>query len=318
MHRWLILIASIPGASKTPRMRIWRSLRACGAEALRDGVYLLPAADSSRRAFDVQVREITGAGGSAFVLPVAAVSGKEQKAFEVRFDRRAEYERLVHALERFGRAVNRSREADARRRLARLRRELAALQRIDFFGGSARVKAESALAHADAAINAAFSADEPRSVKMGIERRDKRRYRGRLWATRRHLWIDRVCSAWLIRRFIDPRARFLWLTDASRCPAEALGFDFDGATFTHVTGRVTFEVLAASFGLERNVGIARLGALVRYLDVGGGIPVAEAAGLETIMAGIRASRVRDDEILEAMSGALDGLYAAYSDTEART
>src|SRR5687768_7874915 len=143
MRKWLILIASIPGASKTPRMRIWRSLKACGAEALRDGVHLLPASDSSRRAFEVQVREITAVGGRAFVLPVAAVSGKEQKAFEALFDRRADYERLLHSLERFGRAMNRIREADARRRLASLRRELATLQRIDFFGGRARREAES-------------------------------------------------------------------------------------------------------------------------------------------------------------------------------
>jgi hypothetical protein len=72
-------------------------------------------------------------------------------------------------------------------------------------------------------------------------------FQGRTWATRKHLWVDRMASAWLICRFIDPKASFHWLDDPKRCPKKALGFDFDGATFTHVDGRVTFEVLAANF-----------------------------------------------------------------------
>ena len=94
-------------------------------------------------------------------------------------------------------------------------------------------------------------------------------YRGRLWATRRHIWVDRVACAWLIQRFIDPSARFLWLETPAECPADALGFDFDGATFTHVADRVSFEVLLASFGLDENRGLVRLGAMVHVLDVGG-------------------------------------------------
>jgi hypothetical protein len=311
MRKWILLVASIPGATKTPRMRVWRALRAAGAAAVRDGVYLLPESQSSRASFELQASEISAAGGTALVLPLAAQSASVERLFEGLFDRREDYARLVGSLERFGREVNRRGEADARRRLAALRRELTALQSIDFFGGRSRSSAEAALARAEKAINAAFSTDEPRQARAAIERRRIAHYRGKRWATRRHLWIDRVASAWLIRRFIDPHARFLWLTDPAQCPPDAIGFDFDGATFTHLSGRVTFEVLAASFGLDRDPGVVRLAALVRYLDVGGA-QVAEAAGVETIMAGIRANHAHDDAILTAMSGVLDDLYAAYS------
>jgi len=125
-------------------------------------------------------------------------------------------------------------------------------------------------------------------------------------------WLPRVASAWLIRRFIDPKAKFRWLKKPKDCPKTALGFDFDGAEFTHIGARVTFEVLAASFGLDNDRAIARLGALVHYLDVGG-IPVPEAAGVAAIMAGARAQQTDDDQLLHSMTAVLDALYASYSE-----
>ena len=148
---------------------------------------------------------------------------------------------------------------------------------------------------------------------MLFRSRGRNDYRGRTWATRERLWIDRVASAWLIRRFIDPKAKFLWLKRLKDCPKSAVGFDFDGAEFTHVDSRVTFEVLLSSFNLEQDAGLARLGALVHHLDVGG-IPMAEGPGLATIMAGARSIQPDDDALLKAMTPVLDSLYAGYSDT----
>ena len=149
------------------------------------------------------------------------------------------------------------------------------------------------------------------------DRRDRNDYRGRTWATREHLWIDRVASAWLIRRFIDPKAKFLWLKRVKDCPKRALGFDFDGAEFTHVDSKVTFEVLVSSFGLEDDAGLIRLGALVHHLDVGG-IPIAEGPGFATIMAGARKLQSDDDALLKAMTPVLDSLYAEYAGTEKKS
>jgi len=124
------------------------------------------------------------------------------------------------------------------------------------------------------------------------------------------VWVDRVASAWLIRRFIDPDARFLWLQTPQDCPADAIGFDFDGAAFTHTGQRVTFEVLVASFALETDPALSRMGVLVHTLDVGG-VPVPEAAGFEVILTGMRASGADDDQMLAAMMPVLDALYTAF-------
>ena len=117
-------------------------------------------------------------------------------------------------------------------------------------------------------------------------------------------------SAWLIRRFIDPEARFRWLGTPSECPKSALGFDFDGAAFTHVGDRVTFETLMASFGLEADAALMRLGTIVHALDVGGD-PVPEAKGFEAVMAGARERLTDDDALLAQMSTVLDSLYAHF-------
>jgi hypothetical protein len=118
-----------------------------------------------------------------------------------------------------------------------------------------------------------------------------------------------LASAWLIRHFIDPQAQLLWLSSPSDCPSDALGFDFDGATFSHLDGRVTFEVLLASFALEKP-GLKRLGALVHFLDVGGVQPP-EAVGIESVIAGLRDTIKNDDQLLIAASAVFDSLLVTF-------
>ncbi|MBK9956698.1 MAG: chromate resistance protein [Rhodocyclaceae bacterium] len=151
---------------------------------------------------------------------------------------------------------------------------------------------------------------EPRAGTGEIRRLATADYQGRTWATRKNLWADRMASAWLIRRFIDRKAKFLWLDNPKQCPKTALGFDFDDAAFSHVGSRVTFEVLATSFDLDRNPAIARIATIVHYLDVGGAT-VAEAAGIETVLTGLRAAASDDDKLLAEASRVFDGLYHAY-------
>jgi len=292
-------------------MRIWRALKASGAVALRDGVYLLPKSESARAVFAEQSQEVVAAGGMAHIVAFDADDDAQQREFVRLFDRSTDYAELFGRLDAFKTEIAKLDEVEARRQAAALRRDIAALGAIDFFPGASRHQVESALAGAEAALNARFSPDEPHAAQGIIPKREKVQYRGRTWATRERPWIDRVASAWLIRRFIDPKAKFLWLKKPKDCPKTALGFDFDGAEFTHIGARVTFEVLAASFGLDNDRAIARLGALVHYLDVGG-IPVPEAPGFAAIMAGARAQQANDDKLLQSMSAVLDALYTSYS------
>ena len=308
---WLLLVSSLPGQTQTARMRVWRALKAAGAGALRDGVYVLPQTDSASTVFDEQVAEIIAAEGSAQVIAFASRDEAQQQALAALFDRSDEYRALFGQLDALQGRLATLDEVQARRELAMLRRDLAALMAIDFFPGPSRRQVENALADAESALNARYSPDEPHARRGAVPRCDPAQYRGRLWATREHLWIDRVASAWLIRRFIDRKAKFVWIKTARSCPKDAVGFDFDGATFTHRGARVTFEVLLASFGLGDDRGLARMGALVHYLDVGG-VSVPEAAGFAAIMAGARATQPDDDTLLKTMAPVLDSLYAAYA------
>lgn len=308
---WLLLITNLPGRNPTLRMRLWRALKATGAGPLRDGVYVLPISEDSRRAFEEQATEIKGAGGAAHIVSFEANSPQQQATFMALFDRTAEYQEAHRNLEALKRSFPKLKEGEARQRLAGLRRDISAIVARDFFPAASREQMEGALADAEAALNARFSPDEPHSAARQVRHRDAEAYRGRTWATREHLWIDRVASAWLIRRFIDPKARFVWLKRVKDCPKRAVGFDFDGAEFTHVGTKVTFEVLVTSFALEQDEGLTRLGALVHHLDIGG-IPTAEGPGFAAIMAGARALQPDDDALLEAMTPALDSLYETYS------
>ncbi len=92
--------------------------------------------------------------------------------------------------------------------------------------------------------------NEPKAIQAHIQHLDKGNYQNRIWATRQRPWIDRLASAWLIKTFIDTSPTFIWLETPSDCPKDAFGFDFDGATFSHVNHWVTFEVLLHSFDLE--------------------------------------------------------------------
>ena len=308
---WLLLITNLPGRNPTLRMRVWRALKAAGAGLLRDGVYVLPNSAASRLVFEEQGREIQAGSGLVQILSFDADSPEQNAALVALFDRTPEYQEAVRRLDSFKRELAKRKETEARQRLTALGREVGTLVARDFFPGQARGQVEGALADAEAALNARFAPDEPRAAHRKIPRRERKDYRGRTWATREHLWIDRVASAWLIRRFIDPDAKFLWLKRVKDCPKRALGFDFDSAEFSHIGAKVTFEVLLASFGLEHDAGLARMGALVHHLDMGG-IPIAEGAGLAAVMTGARLLQQDDDALLKAMTPVLDSLYAAYS------
>lgn len=307
---WLLLVLSLPTSSATARMRIWRTLKALGCVALRDGAYLMPAADHEA-ALQGLADDCTREGGSAWLMAIQARSADESSTYRQRFDRREDYAALRSAWQAANPGLARLGTSELARLRRRLQREFEAVRAIDFFPGEASVDAEAAWIDLDRRIGSLLSPDEPHEAPGRVPVLDRGRYQGRTWATRRRLWIDRVASAWLIRRFIDRDARFQWLARPADCPKRALGFDFDGATFTHVGDRVTFETLMASFGLEADRALARLATIVHLLDVGGD-PVPEAKGFEAVMAGARERLDDDDALLAEMSTVLDSLYAHFA------
>jgi hypothetical protein len=314
---WLLLVISLPTPSATARMRVWRALKALGCMALRDGAYLLPEGEGREQALLEIAEDCTREGGVAWLIGAQPRGVEDEQAWRALFDRSNDYAELRKTWKESSRGLAKLGATELTRLQRRLQRDFDAVHAIDFFPGDASVEAEAALGELLKRIEALLSPDEPHGVEGGIARLDPALYRGRTWATRRKLWIDRVASAWLIRRFIDPDARFLWLAKPSDCPKKALGFDFDGATFTHVGDRVSFETLMASFGLEEDAALLRLAAMVHHLDVGGE-PVAEAAGFEAVMTGARERLEDDDALLAEMSAVLDSLYAHFRRAPART
>ena len=307
---WLLLVLSLPTQSATGRMRIWRALKALGCAALRDGAYLLPSSQEHQSALRELAEECVREGGSAWVLSASPAAPDEADSYPVLFERREDFATLLKSWKDAAATLPTLGSVELTRLQKRLQREYDALRAIDFFPGEASLEAEATWGDFNSRLARLLSPDEPHEAEGQVPRLDPAEYRGRVWATRRHLWVDRVASAWLILRFIDPEARFQWLAKPSDCPRKALGFDFDGAAFSHVGDRVTFETLMASFGLNEDLALVRLGAMVHSLDIGGA-PVAEAAGFEAVLTGARERLPDDDALLAEIGGTLDSLYAHF-------
>ncbi|HHG4468188.1 chromate resistance protein [Pseudomonas chengduensis] len=306
MDDWLCLVMALPTANAAERMRAWRALKGAGAAVLRDGVYLLPDRPACRETLSVVERDILDSEGYVCLLPVCDPQGER---FIPLFARAEDYAKLRAEVDAQLAQLAPDTALAVMRQARKLRKAFAQVQDIDFFPGADQQQTDAQLRELEVAISRALSRDEPCSHEQAIERLSLAEFQGRVWATRHRPWVDRLASAWLIRRFIDPSARILWLASPDDCPDEALGFDFDGARFSHVGNRVTFETLQASFALEAP-GLRRMAALVHYLDIGGAQP-AEAAGVERVLAGLRASLENDDQLLDAACAIFDGLLVAF-------
>lgn len=291
-------------------MRIWRALKALGCVALRDGAYLLPLRPGHEQALQELADKSIREGGTAWLMAVQPRSADEATTFCQLFDRSEDYAELRKTWKESNRSLASLATSELTRLQRKLLRDFDAMRAIDFFPGEASVEAAAAWTDFSKRMESVLSPDEPHETRGQIPQLKTSAYQGRIWATRRRLWVDRVASAWLIRRFIDREASFHWLDTPADCPKDALGFDFDGAAFTHVGDRVTFETLMAGFGLEEDVALVRLASLVHVLDVGGD-SVPEASGFEAVMAGARERLADDDTLLAEMSTVLDSLYAHF-------
>jgi hypothetical protein len=306
-----MLMLTLPTQPNAVRVRVWRALKALGCAALRDGAYLLPSEHAAL--FEPLAAEVREHGGTAMVLALSPQNETQRDELLALFDRGEAYALWRDTAVALQAELPTLGETEARRRQRSVADALQALQRIDYYPGASAQQAQGALAALRQALDKQFSKGEPRAqAEHGITRLDPAKFRGKRWATRARPWVDRLACAWLIRRFIDPEARFVWLPDPAAttpAPRGALGFDYDGARFTHVGALVSFEVLLASFGLDHDTRLQRIAATVHYLDVGG-IPVPDAAGLETVLAGVRELHADDDALVAAAAAVFDALHAA--------
>ncbi len=309
------LILSLPTRNSTMRMRVWRALKDTGCGVLRDGLYVLPSGATGSGTLAGLESEIRSAGGFAMNVELKVRTAAHLAEVQKLFDHSADYGALVKKIVATKAALSRLGARRGQTAIDRLERSFGKLADIDFFPGQGKLQAAEALTSLKGSFHEAYVGGEPRAARKRLRHVSRAKYEKRTWATRKSLWIDRMASAWLIKRFIDKDAKFLWLEKPKDCPKRAVGFDFDGAEFTHVDNRVTFEVLLTSFGLDSDPGLATIGAAVHFLDVGG-IPVPDAKGLETVLRGAKEKARNDDALLAEALRILDLFYSAYSQPNA--
>jgi hypothetical protein len=306
--RWLVLIHQIPPKPGYLRVKVGRRLQGLGAVAVKNSVYVLPRSEAALEDFQWVRREIVAGGGDASACEARFVEGLSDDSVEALFNtaRDADYEVLAREVRTLQASANRSRKKPGASEaigasLVRLRKRLADVMELDFFGASGRNAVEVQLS----AIEATLRPTTPEALRDdGVPRE----VRGRTWVTRTGVHVDRIASAWLIQRFIDPEARFRFVrSDDPAVPGE-LRFDMFEADFTHEGDLCTFEVLLRRFGLKDRA-LARIGEIVHDVDLKDGkFNHQETVGLDHLIAGI-AMRHKDDEArLRDGAAVLEGLY----------
>jgi len=283
-------------------MRVWRSLKASGAATVRDGVYLLPITHSEK--FEAIAQDVISEQGSAYIFQAEAPLNLEIASL---FNRNEEYEAIRKQLVDLNQNQNESEKKELLKQVRKLRKSFDALVEIDYYPSEIQGQTLNELVSLEHSIARLGETNEPVFSQAKIKRLLKKDYQNRVWATRKHPWIDRLASAWLIKNFIDESPQLIWLESPSECPAHALGYDFDGAAFTHIDNFVTFEVLLHSFELETPA-LKKIAEIVHYLDVGGFEPP-EAIGIEKVIQGLRSQISNDDQLFELANYIFDGLYA---------
>jgi hypothetical protein len=310
MDAWLVMVAQLPTEDPAARMRVLRTLEALGSGVLREGAYLLPDSPANASALEALVDYIAKSGGTAHLLRAPAASEAQHESFKRLFDRSARYDNLVKNVESLRVAFGHSDPAAIGRVLLKQRRDFEAIAALDFFPTPAKARAQTAIAEADQAIRNLYLSRAPTYIGPG------EKLHGRTWATRKPLWADRLASAWLVRRFVDPEAKMLWLDKGATPPSGAIGFGFEGAHFAASEARVTYEEIVAQLQLGANAALERIGSIVHFLEARG-TPVPEAAGVHTLLQGAQRRAQNEDELLAEAEKTFDLLYEAYYDSSKR-
>jgi hypothetical protein len=305
--RWLVLIHHLPPKPDYFRVKVRRRLQRLGAVALKNAVYVLPRTDASMEDFEWLLHEIAAEGGEALLCAAAFLDGVTDPEIEGMFnrDRDADYDAIAEAATQLARVPWSEAGGAAGPELVRLRRRLDEATALDHFGAPRREAAVRALAALEAR-------SRPGTRAVGTERAvaGEERPLGRTWVTREGVFVDRIASAWLIRRFIDPAARFRFVApQGDRLAPGELRFDMFEAEYTHEGDNCTFETLLQRFDLD-DPALAQIAEIVHEIDLRDGkFARDDVAGIERVLAGIAATTPADEARLERGAVLFDGLYA---------
>ncbi len=314
-RRWLLLIHQIPPRPAYLRVKIWRQLQRLGAVAIRNSVYVLPRSDQAREDFQWVLREIRQGGGDGSISEARLVDGLSDRQIISLF-RAARDAELAQVAEKARRLVrdfpSSTNPGRARRRriaaeVARLRRRQGEIAAIDFFGAPGRAAVERLLGTLDGLIREPpGNAPGPKPAVRAAD------FSARTWVTRRGIHVDRMASAWLIRRFIDRQGRFKFVPPKGYRPRRGeVRFDMFEAEFTHEGDRCTFEILLGRFGLDAGP-LKSISEIVHDIDLKDSkFARPETAGLERLVAGISSGSGEDRIRLERGAALFDALFESF-------
>jgi hypothetical protein len=324
-QNWILLIHQLPPKPTNLRVRTWRKLQKLGSVAIKNSVYVLPFNDKTYEDFQWLRQEIEAAGGEAAVFRAGAVEGATDDEIIAAFRkaRDEEYTLVAADLEGLTGAINEQKRGghlSAGRitayeaELDRLHKELERVIAVDFFDASGRSAAVTAYERCRAALRATQSRSErlakTRPTKTAAH--DLTKYQGQRWVTRRNLFIDRLASIWLIKRFIDKRPRFYFVSEGETVEG-AIRFDMYGAEFTHRGEDCTFETMINLFGLSDDAGLRAVAEIVHDIDLKDNkFNRLEAPGLSAVVRGL-ADLLKDDrKLVQQCNPIFDGLYESFN------
>ena len=310
-HSWLLLIHQLPAQPAYLRVKIWRRLQGIGAIPLKNGVHVLPMNEETQEDFEWLLREIRKGGGEAVVCEARLIDGITDQDIRALFDRArdADYAEVVKDAQALRKSLRPRPKpdalADVRAQVARLRKRLADIVAIDFFGAIGRETAEAAIRNLEARLN------EDADVKGKDQSAAKpaETLRNRTWVTRQGVQVDRIASAWLIKRFIDRGARFKFVPGTGYTPQPGeLRFDMFEGEFTHRGDRCTFEVLLDRCALK-DAALRAIAEIIHDIDLKDGkFGRTEVAGIRTLIEGIGAATSDDTQRIARGGEVFNDLY----------
>jgi hypothetical protein len=310
--RWLLLIHQLPAKPAYLRVKIWRRLQALGAVTVKNTVYALPAGEQAQEDFEWLLREISDGGGEGMICEARLLDGLTDEDVRNLFNKArsqdyATVSKDANALLESARVS--VPEAEVRLRLMRLRADLERVVRMDFFGADGRETAEGLLSGIEAQLRKEETVPERSPEPVAT---DFGGLTGRVWVTRKGVHVDRIASAWLIRRFIDPEARFKFVPAKGYMPeAGELRFDMYEGEFTHEGDHCTFEVLMARVGLI-DPALSAIGQIVHDIDLKDAkFARVEAGGIASVIESIAAANKDDDRRLARGAAVLGDLYELF-------
>lgn len=311
--KWLLLVHQIPPKPDSFRMKIWRRLQQVGAVAIKQSVYAMPFSDQSREDLSWTLREIIEGGGDGSIIEARFLEGLTDEQVVALFQnaRKSDYEKLIQDASllsaQWSAKHDHLQDPTIKRpaQLARLQRRLDEITVIDFFKATERGTAEILVKDLTGRLS-----DEPSPEAVVKERIDH--MKEKVWVTRENLFVDRIACGWLIRRFVDKKAVFKFVSGANYTPEKGeVRFDMFDGEFTHEGDRCTFEVMIQRFQLQDKA-LVTLAEVVHDIDLKDGkFGRAERDGFNALLIGLTASRPDDNQRMVEGAQLFENLYAYF-------